>query len=331
MVPLNTAPKRDLDITCLACDTSREMSDSKPHIRIITGKGGVGKTVVATALALSEARRGKRVLLAEVNAHDRVAALLGAHPVGSTMREVLENLHVVDMNATDGIREYALLTIRFEAIYKAVFENRIARHFIRFIPSLGEMVMLGKLWYHDNETIDSKRRFDSIIVDAPATGHAISMLRTPAAIEKVVPKGPMRDHARAIREMLVDSSRTCMHVVTLPEEMPVNEARELEAASTNKLGIALGTTFINQSINPLPTDGVSSFAQSGTASLEKAAETLSVREGKRRAGEEHLSRLPAHMMDHSIRLPRIVGRGLGKSQVCALADIIDEQLGGASP
>ena len=304
------------------------MSDAKPHIRIITGKGGVGKTAVATALAISEARRGRRVLLAEVNAHDRVAALLGSSPVGSQMREVLENLHIVDMNATDGIREYALLTIRFEAIYKAVFENRIVRHFIRFIPSLGEMVMLGKLWYHDNETIEGRRRFDSIIIDAPATGHAISMLRTPAAIEQVVPKGPMRDHARSIREMLTDSSRTCMHVVTLPEEMPVNEARELEAASRNKLGIALSTTFINQSIEAVPASALAAFAASESPIFEKASKTLSIREGKRCAGEEHLSRLPAHMMKDAVRLPRVVGPGLGKSQVYGLADVIDAQLFG---
>ncbi|MEC9464499.1 MAG: ArsA family ATPase [Myxococcota bacterium] len=305
------------------------MRDGTPHIRIITGKGGVGKTVVATALAISEARRGKRVLLAEVNAHDRVAALLGAAPVGAEMREVLENLHIVDMNATDGIREYALLTIRFEAIYKAVFENRIVRHFIRFIPSLGEMVMLGKLWYHDNEELHGRPRFDTIIIDAPATGHAISMLRTPSAIEKVVPTGPMRDHARSIREMLTDASRTCMHVVTLPEEMPVNEARELEAASRNKLSIALGTTFINQSIEPLPEGAVSQLKASGAPTLEHAAKTLGIREGKRTAGEDHLSRLPARMMTDSIRLPRLVGPGLGKAQVYALADIIDQQRSGA--
>ena len=304
------------------------MSDGKPHIRIITGKGGVGNTVVATALAISEARRGRRVLLAEVNAHDRVAALLGSRPVGSQMREVLENLHVVDMNATDGIREYALLTIRFEAIYKAVFENRIVRHFIRFIPSLGEMVMLGKLWYHDNEKTESGHRFDTIIIDAPATGHAISMLRTPAAIEKLVPTGPMRDHARSIREMLTDPTRTCMHVVTLPEEMPVNEARELEAASRNKLGIRLSTTFINQSIEQLPQAALKALNESEHATLKEAGRTLSIREGKRRAGEEHLSRLPAHMMQDAIKLPRIVGPGLGKAQVYGLADIIDSHLAG---
>ena len=84
-------------------------NDSNMRFRIVTGKGGVGKSVVACAIALAEAKKGKRVLLAEAQGRDQATALLGAKPVGFEMREVLENLFIVDINPQDAIREYALL------------------------------------------------------------------------------------------------------------------------------------------------------------------------------------------------------------------------------
>ncbi len=307
------------------------MLHHKARVHVVTGKGGVGKTVVSTAMAMALAAEGKKVLLAEVNAHDRVAALLGARPVGAHMREVLENLWVVDMNPTDGIHEYALMTIRFEAIYKAVFENKFIRPFIRFIPSLGEMVMLGKLWFHEQEEVDGKPKYDAIIIDAPATGHAISMLRTPSAIEKVVPAGVMRDHARSMREMLTDPAKTRLHIVTLPEEMPVNEARELEAAATNILGMAIGTTFITQHVPPVPKETLASLENvSEPETLVAAKETLDIREAKRQAGVEHLERLPGRLLSDLFTIERIVGPGLGRSQVEQIAQSMREAKGASA-
>lgn len=297
------------------------MLHHKARVHVVTGKGGVGKTVVSTAMAMALAAEGKKVLLAEVNAHDRVAALLGARPVGSEMREVLENLWVVDMNPTDAIHEYALMTVRFEAIYKAVFENKLIRPFIRFIPSLGEMVMLGKLWFHEQEQIDGKPKYDAIIIDAPATGHGISMLRTPSSIEKVVPRGAMRDHARSMREMLTDPSKTRLHIVTLPEEMPVNEARELEAAAKNILNMAIGTTFINQHVPPVSQETLTSLESiEASEPLLAARETLNIREAKRRAGVDHLERLPGRLLSDLFTIDRIVGPGLGRTQVSQIAE-----------
>ena len=82
-----------------------------------------------------------------------MAALLQVEPVGYTLREVFEDLTVVDINPKEAIREYALLTLRFDAIYKAVFDNRLVRNFINLVPSLGELVMLGKVWFHAQEQV----------------------------------------------------------------------------------------------------------------------------------------------------------------------------------
>src|SRR5262245_21246148 len=99
------------------------------RLRIVTGKGGVGKTVVATAMALAEARAGARVLVCEVTSGDAVARLLGEEPGGAELASMGPNLTVVDMQPQATIREYALMVLKFQAVYKAVFENRFARHF----------------------------------------------------------------------------------------------------------------------------------------------------------------------------------------------------------
>ena len=113
------------------------------RLLIVTGKGGVGKSSVAAALALLAARRGKRVLVCEVNAQERVAPLLGAAPSGPVTRQVADNLYTVNVTPPEAMREYGLMVLRFRTIYEAVFENRLVRYFLRVIPSLAELVMLG--------------------------------------------------------------------------------------------------------------------------------------------------------------------------------------------
>ena len=159
---------------------------------IVTGKGGVGKSTVSAALALLAARAGKRVLVCEVNAQERVAPLLGAPRTGGTVREALPGLFTVNVTPHDAMREYGIMVLRFKAIYDAVFENRLVRYFLRVVPSLAELVVLGKILHEVRAEERGRPRWDLVVVDAPATGHAVQLLRVPSALVDTVPGGPLR-------------------------------------------------------------------------------------------------------------------------------------------
>lgn len=212
---------------------------------IVSGKGGVGKTTVCAALALLAARAGKRVLVCEVNARERVAALLGGAPSGGQIREVRPGISTLNVTPPEAMREYGLMVLRFRTIYEAVFENRLVRYFLRAIPSLAELVMLGKILHEAKAVEQGRPRWDLVLVDAPATGHAVQFLRVPAALLETVPGGPLRQDAEWMERMLVDPAITALALVTLPEEMPVNEAIELDEQVRSTLGIARGALFVN--------------------------------------------------------------------------------------
>jgi len=212
---------------------------------IVTGKGGVGKSTVSAALALLAARAGKRVLVCEVNAQERVAPLLGGAPSGSAIREVLPGLFTVNVTPPDAMREYGLMVLRFKTIYDAVFENRLVRYFLRVVPALAELVMLGKILHEAKAEERGRPRWDLVVVDAPATGHAVQLLRVPSALVDTIPGGPLRHDAEWMEALLVDPARTSLAIVTLPEEMPVNEAIDLDAQVRGVLGIHRGALFVN--------------------------------------------------------------------------------------
>lgn len=281
----------------------------------------MGKTVIATSLAAAYARAGYRTLLAEINGGDRIPALLDAEPAGSRITEVMDRLWVVDINPHDALHEYALLTLRFEAVYKLVFENRITQRFLRLVPSLNEVVMLGKIWFHRQETIGSQQpRFDCIVVDAPATGHAMALLQAAQSIADTVPPGPMRDNALLIRDMLQDHAHTMLDIVTTPEEMPITEAIELANACTPVLGMGLGKVFVNQWVEPLPKGMVTALhTASADPILTGAIRSLQIREHKQQYGAQQLARLPAHAASQVVHVPRVVLPEMDREAILRLA------------
>ena len=121
------------------------------------------------------------------------------------------------------------MVVKVRAIYQAVFENRVVRFFLRAVPSLSETLMLGKILHEARSESHGRPRWDLVVVDAPATGHAVQLLGVPRALLDTVPGGPLRRDAEWMQALLSDPVRTAVALVSLPEEMPVTETAELDA------------------------------------------------------------------------------------------------------
>jgi anion-transporting ArsA/GET3 family ATPase len=216
------------------------------QIVVVTGKGGVGKSTISAALALESAREGKRTLVCELNADERISKLLGFKPSGPELTLLEPNLWSIDLNPDQAMREYALMTLKFEKVYNAVFENKTVKNFLKFVPSLQEVVLLGKILFHSRELRpDGTLRFERIIIDGPATGHALTFYSVPQVLIDTVPPGAMANDATWMRDLVVNPHKTAAVLVSLPEDMPVNETLELSRNLQNRVHLTPQVVVLN--------------------------------------------------------------------------------------
>ncbi|MBN2361546.1 MAG: ArsA family ATPase [Deltaproteobacteria bacterium] len=215
-------------------------------LQIVTGKGGVGKSAVAAAIAWRLAREGRRTLLFQVNAADAHGSMLGVDPIVEVEREIAPHLWAVNSTPAAALREYGLLTLRLRAIYNAVFENRLVKSFLRFVPSLGELNMLGKAWYHVGVGRDAPDVFDHVVVDAPSTGHGLPFLNVARVVAEGALPGPLKSQAEAMARTVQDPRLTAVHVVSLPEPMAVEESIELLQRLSSERIAPLGIGVVNR-------------------------------------------------------------------------------------
>ena len=212
---------------------------------LVLGKGGVGRSTVAAAIAGRLAAEGKRTLLYETSANDRFGAYFGKPPVGTALVQLAPNLWAINATPASALAEYGMMILRWKSVYEMVFENRVSKAFLRAIPGLDDYALLGKVWFHTTEEKRGKPLWDTVVFDMPASGHSVSMLRVPWVIAETVPEGPLTRDARTIKALLCDPAATSAVLVTLAEEMPVNEAIELEGKLT-ELGIVPQQLLVNQ-------------------------------------------------------------------------------------
>lgn len=219
----------------------------KPKILIVSGKGGVGKTTVAGALALVAARRGRKVCVAEVDRKGTLPKLFGGSSLSYEPTQMAAGVWGMNIVPDEALAEYLDIHYHMKRIAK-IFSST---HFVDFVtataPGLKDILVLGKIWYLEQgrETGGTRHDFDTIIVDAPAAGHMLTFLSAPMGLSDAVQVGPIRRQADWIVQMLTDPKRTRVHLVTLAEEMPVTETIETSEALGKKVGIEAGVVFAN--------------------------------------------------------------------------------------
>lgn len=196
---------------------------------LVTGKGGVGKTTVSAALALVASRAGKKVVVCEVEGPSAIAPLLGARAGGHEPRPVGQGVHLAVLCPEEGIRNYLADKIKVPGLVDLVFKQPVVSRFFRAAPAFSEMGVLYSISRLLEETSGGKPKWDHVIVDLPASGHAVGMLEAPFIGKKIFVTGPVRALCESIEKILVDHELSACAVVTLPEELPVNEALELSA------------------------------------------------------------------------------------------------------
>jgi anion-transporting ArsA/GET3 family ATPase len=216
---------------------------------IVLGKGGTGRTTVAAALALGAARRGRRTIVCEVGGQAQIPRLLDPDApaiAAGTERRVAPGLWATSIDPDVALREWLASQIP-RAIAAPLLRSGAFSAFVGAAPGARELVAITKAW----ELGSAKRwrrgeqPFDTVILDAPASGHGLGMLRTPRTYAELARVGPIASQARAVAETLRDPGRTRLVAVALPAELPVNETLELEPALAAALDRDLDAIVVN--------------------------------------------------------------------------------------
>ncbi len=207
----------------------------------VTGKGGVGKTTVASALALLGSLRGKRVLICEVDAKGDVAGFYEAPPTAFNEKEILPGLFAMTMDTEASLREYLKLQLRIPVVGRIGPLAKAFDFVATAAPGVREILTVGKPCYEVRE-----RHYDLVVVDAPASGHIIGLLAAPQAINDLVKVGLIRSQTDWMVDILGDARTTGLVAVCTPEEMPVNETIELATRVRVETNVQLSAVVVNR-------------------------------------------------------------------------------------
>ncbi len=246
-------------------------------IEFVTGKGGVGKSAVAAALALKYAKLGKKVLLVELGHESFLKDYLGLPEVKYLPTTYRENLDIAIWRGEECLREYAHYLLKIETLANLFLENPVTKSFIKVAPALSELAVLGKITSQIRH-VGPALNYDILIIDAYSTGHLRSLLKAPEGMSKAIPVGPMNEQSQSILQTIRNPTITHFNVVTLPEELPMEESIELSnfLAEFTLQGPRL---LINKYLRIPPED---SFRDS------EFDQFLKLKENQQRAAEEKL-------------------------------------------
>lgn len=206
-------------------------------IFFVTGKGGVGKSAVAAALAHAHSQKGHRVLLAELGDDSFFAPYLGLSGVSEVPIPSKMGFEVALWSGATCLREYALHLLKVESLVRLFFDNAVSKALINVAPALAELAILGKITSGPPRNVGPKLPFDCIVVDAFASGHFMALMRAPKGMAQAVRLGPMGEQSRGIDAILRDPKIVQYWVVANPEDLIITESLELRNSIEDEMGI----------------------------------------------------------------------------------------------
>jgi hypothetical protein len=299
---------------------------------IVMGKGGTGRTTVAAALGLAAARRGRRAIVCEVGGQARIPGLLqpGAPAVAAGVeRRVAPGLWATTIDPDVALREWLERQVP-RAIAAPLLRSGAFSAFVGAAPGARELVTITKAWELGaaRRWRRGEERYDTVVLDAPASGHGLGMLRTPRTFAELARVGPIASQARVVAEALGDPARTRLVAVALPGELPVNETLELESALAAVLGRDLDAMIVN-GVWPRRLSAADALRVGGgpNAALRRAVEAATQRV---RLQQRQLARLRREALAPIQTLPFVFAADLGIADVEAFSTRLDGSTPGAA-
>ncbi|HWE57777.1 MAG TPA: ArsA family ATPase [Acidimicrobiales bacterium] len=306
----------------------------------VTGKGGVGKTTIAAALAWLAADRGKKTLVCEIDAKGDLASFYETGPTRFEEREVAPRLWAMSMDTEASLKQYLSLQLKIPLVARVGPLAKMFDFVASAAPGVREIVTVGKLCWEVKE-----RHYDLIVVDASASGHIVGQLAAPQAINELVQVGLVRQQTGWMLDILGDPRTTGLVVVATPAEMPVSETLELTDRVAKETNVDLAAVVVNRVLPELFGRGEEEVFErlagdDGTGSrelleaevggalsplLEAARLTVTMR----RSRTEHLERL-REAIDPEIPMlymPYLFFRAHGLRATHQIADALSAELG----
>lgn len=236
---------------------------------VVTGKGGVGKTTLASALGLLAAERGRRTIVVEVGEQARLPALFGmSAPEPGVETEVERGLWSLTIDLDRALMEW-LQALGGRVSGRVLASSSTFQYFAAAAPGAKELISMVKIWElaQGRRWRGRGRGYELVVLDAPATGHALGMLGSPGTFGRIARVGPIAGQAERVRELLSDRRRSSYFAVAQGTEMAITETLELQERLDRQLGRELDAVLVNGTLpqrfsaaelrllSPIPPDG----------------------------------------------------------------------------